>query len=380
MKIAVLGRQPEFGMAELAAVGASKLEPLTPEVVQFDGASLDINRLGSVKKLGDVLFATSRPRLTADLKRFVDKTLLPIITKDSERHKVTLGISAYGGKLNPKDTFNLGVIIKKSLRAKNISVRLVPNTTPELSTAQSFHNGLSGSPYKIELLIIAQNERIVVAQMTGVQNPDAYAARDQKRPKRDAYVGMLPPKLAQTIVNLATGGKSGLDLLDPFCGTGVILQEALLAGCKAYGSDITPKMVDYTRINLEWLGINSGVRLEVGDAMTHRWQPPIDAIASEIYLGSPLSSPPSFAKLQVLRRNAEELLEAFLVNLAPQIKSGTRLCLAVPAWRQENGGFARLNIDFLSRLEYNVEGKSRDLVYAREQQIVARDLIVLVKK
>ncbi|MCL2002191.1 methyltransferase domain-containing protein [Candidatus Saccharibacteria bacterium] len=397
MKIAVLGRQPEFGLAELWALGCKNVQPLTPEAAEFSGAGLDINRLGSVKKLGDVLFTTSRAKLPFELKKYVQKTLLPTLTQDarkttdkiadgvSERRKVTIGISAYGGNISAKDAFNLGVVVKKTLRARDISVRLIPNTTPELSTAQSFHNGLGSRPYKLELLIVAQNDRFTVAQMTGVQNPNAYAARDQKRPKRDAFVGMLPPKLAQTMINLAVGNASGtIRLLDPFCGTGVILQEASLMGCDVYGTDISPKMIDYSRINLEWLkdhlGADTDVTLEVGDAQTHQWQGQIDCIASEIYLGHPLSAPPSFAKLQVLLRQGEELLENFLKNLAPQLESGTHLCLAIPAWRQESGGFSRLNLDFLSRLEYNVGGKSRDLLYAREQQIVARDLIVLEKR
>ncbi|MDR0980139.1 MAG: hypothetical protein LBM12_03265 [Candidatus Nomurabacteria bacterium] len=404
MQIAILGRQPEFGLAELWAVGATHVQPLTPDTAEFDGPDLNINRLGSIKKLGTILFTTNRAKLQADLKKYAAKTLIPELTNTPERHKITLGVSAYSASITAKDAFNLGVIVKKSLKAKEISVRLVPNTTPDLSTAQSFHNGLSSNPYKIELLVITQGDRLTVAQMTGVQNPDAYAARDQARPKRDAFVGMLPPKLAQTMVNLALGPKNStaqsqkstnqnatnqnatsqhlVRLLDPFCGTGVILQEAYLSGCQIYGTDLSPKMVGYTRANLEWLMQKSVVApalLEVADAQTHHWQPPIDAIASEIYLGSPLSAPPSFAKLQVLRKNAEELLQNFLTNLAPQITSDTRLCLAIPAWRQENGGFSRLNLDFLGHIEYNVEGKSRDLLYAREQQIVARDLIILVK-
>ena len=380
MKIAILGRQPEFGVAELWAVGADDVQLLTPEVAEFDGVSLEIDRLGSVKKLGEVIFTTARARLAPEIKKWAQKTLLPELTKEGERHKITLGVSAYGGRISAKEVFNLGVVAKKVLRANDISVRLVPNSESELSTAQSFHNGLASSPYKIELIVVMQGERVVVARMEGVQNPDAYAARDQKRPKRDAFVGMLPPKLAQTMVNLATGGRAGLRLLDPFCGTGVILQEALLLGCEACGSDIAPKMVDYSRQNLEWLGAGGKFELEVGDATRQQWQGRIDAVASEIYLGSPMSKPPGFAKAQVLQREAEELLENFLANLAPQLESGVRLCLAIPAWRQENGGFRRLNLDFLGRLEYNRGGRSRDLLYAREQQIVARDLIILEKK
>jgi hypothetical protein len=38
-----------------------------------------------------------------------------------------------------------------------------------------------------------------------VQDIDAYAERDFERPMRDAFVGMLPPKLAQIMLNLAVG-------------------------------------------------------------------------------------------------------------------------------------------------------------------------------
>jgi 2-polyprenyl-3-methyl-5-hydroxy-6-metoxy-1,4-benzoquinol methylase len=104
-----------------------------------------------------------------------------------------------------------------------------------------------------------------------VQDIEAYGARDQARPARDARVGMLPPKLAQTIINLAAGrpetrmdkhwdsadGLGRFMVLDPFCGTGVILQEALLMGYSVYGSDIEPRMAEYTKKNLQWLVSNN---------------------------------------------------------------------------------------------------------------------------
>jgi tRNA G10 N-methylase Trm11 len=117
--------------------------------------------------------------------------------------------------------------------------------------------------------VIIKNNKAIVAISEGAQNITAYAKRDQNRPKRDAFVGMLPPKLAQTMINLAVGpnqpqiwlqnrdfakidGKTP-KLLDPFCGTGTVLQEAILKGFTAYGSDLNPKMVDYTKENIKWL-------------------------------------------------------------------------------------------------------------------------------
>lgn len=60
-----------------------------------------------------------------------------------------------------------------------------------------------------------------------VQDIESYTARDQARPMRDARVGMLPPKLAQIIINLALSNNDITEVLDPFCGTGVVLQEGI---------------------------------------------------------------------------------------------------------------------------------------------------------
>ena len=51
------------------------------------------------------------------------------------------------------------------------------------------------------------------------------------------YPGSMNPKLARCMVNLSRIHEGEL-LLDPFCGTGGILIEAGLIGCKVVGSDI----------------------------------------------------------------------------------------------------------------------------------------------
>ena len=126
-------------------------------------------------------------------------------------------------------------------------------------------------------------------------------------------------------------------------------------------------------------------QLEVGDAANHTWKPAPDFVASEIYLGHPMSQPPAEIKFRTEKENAEALLTAFLKNLAGQIASGTTVALAVPAWLRQNGKYSGLDIlDRLDDLGYN-HTKYRyatydDLLYYREGQIVARQIIVLRKK
>jgi hypothetical protein len=117
--------------------------------------------------------------------------------------------------------------------------------------------------------------------------------------------------------------------------------------------------------------------------MDTRWPAPIDAIVAETYLGQPFSAPPSPSKLAEVRRNCDHIITEFLRNLALQIESGTPICIAVPAWRDSFGSFTHLALDSLPKLGYapvsfkNI--KTEDLLYYREDQIVARELLVLTK-
>ncbi len=366
--LAVLGRQPEISIAELAAL-FDNVEQKSPEIALFESKTPpDLNRLGGSLKLAKSLENISPEEYLLSLPE----------------GKITLGVSDYtvnSKNYSPRDIKNIsqyGVKIKQVLRKKGRSVRLLPNSAPVISTAAAHHNGLGRHPKKVELIKFGKDFFISI----GVQNITAYKDRDQARPARDAKVGMLPPKLAQILINLCGPLPENATILDPFCGTGVVLQEALLMGYNVYGTDKDERMVRYTEKNLEWLKSSKSFRLEQGDAASHQWQPPIDAVAAEIYLGPPMSEPPVEIKLKTVKQECGAILTEFLKNLASQIAEGTPVTLAIPAWRRENNRFERLiPLDFIEKLGYNVLNKSKGgLLYARENQVVAREIIVLRKK
>jgi len=307
--------------------------------------------------------------------------------------KITVGISAYNFAIDAREVQKTGIILKQKLKKHSVSLRLIPNTEPALNSATSHHNKLGLASNKVEILVIhTDNNKIIIAESTGSQNITAYAKRDQERPKRDAFVGMLPPKLAQIMINLSVGSENNSQpkfrVLDPFCGTGVVLQEALLLGYSAYGTDISEKMTDYSRENLKWLSSNRHkdfeYKLQVGDATKYKWQQPINAIAGETYLGQPFSAPPSPAKLEEVMKNCNHIITEFLKNLGGQITSGTPVCIAVPAWRDKSGNFTHLPlISTIARLGYRphefMNVSQNDLLYYRENQVVAREILVLTK-
>ena len=387
MYISILGRQPALGVAELERLYGD-VSWLSDTAALIRTQEVDISRLGGSQKIGRVVAEFPR----GDWMQ-ISRKLVSAYTEawKHQSGKITLGISAYGFTANSRDIQKTGIILKSKLKQSGVSLRLIPNETPALSTATSHHNKLGLSDNKVELIVVrASNNRVIIAESTGSQNITAYAKRDQGRPKRDAFVGMLPPKLAQMIINLAGGNNEDRPvLLDPFCGTGVILQEASLMGYDVYGTDLSDKMIDFSTQNLEWLRTIQTApvtnKLEQGDAMSHTWKDPIDVIACESYLGQPFSAPPSPAKLREVRGNCDHIISTFLSNIGKQVKPGTPLCVAVPAWRDISGDFTHLpltkQLESLGYEHIQLATVSPDqLLYYREDQVVARELLVIKKK
>jgi len=387
----IFGRQPAIGRAELESLlGADRLAPLGSMAAVSDvhPSQIGFARLGSSVKMAEFLGTVNGPIVS--LHNALEKLVLQR-AQDIAEGKIQLGISAYGIKTSPKQLLAIGLNLKKTLRNAGYSVRLTPNQENELSSAQVLHNHLAGER-GMELILVQSGTSIAVGRTVAVQDITAYARRDQDRPKRDAFVGMLPPKLAQTIINLATGQAkptSDFVVLDPFCGTGVLLQEALLMGFGAYGTDLEPRMIDYSGVNLAWLNETHGTTvtppLEVGDATNFTWSEPFSTVACEAYLGHPLANWPRPEKLKQIIGTCNTIIEKFMVNIADQMPSGTRLCLAVPAWKSPEGKIHHLPLlDHLEKIGYNRvsfrHSSEQELVYYRPDQIVARELLVITRK
>lgn len=395
MIIALLGRQPELSLAELAAVfGAAQVRHLGSTCAEVATDDFPIDSLGGTLTCGSIVH-----RLPAS---GTDQACLAAASRYITTHyaaqwhaqpaKLTLGISAHGLDVSPRAVQAIGLRLKTTLKKSSVSLRLIPNQTAALSTATAHHNKLGRSPRRIELLIIRAGRQLIIAESRGTQNISAYAFRDRRRPRRDAFVGMLPPKLAQLMINLALGPRALASndspcVLDPFCGTGTVLQEALLKGCAVLGSDLNHKMIDYTVENLDWLQAThrpAGQVLEVkqGDAMTTQWPttPPIDAVVCETYLGQPFSAPPRPEKLAEVVGNCNHIITEFLRNLHPQLRPGTPLCIAVPAWADTARRFTHLPlIRQLEKLGYQLT-QPQPLIYHRPGQVVARQLLVLRRR
>lgn len=386
------GRQPELGVAELESIfGAEAIRPVdnTATLLDIEPAQINFFRLGGMVKFCKVLTSLD----TTDWRK-IEQFLVSVSpghASSMEPGKLTIGLSAYGLKTGPKQLLATGLELKKAIRNTGRTVRLVPNKQNSLNAAQVLHNKLT-QKLGWELVFVRDGNKTIVAQSIAVQDIEAYTARDRARPHRDARVGMLPPKLAQTIINLAVGELHPHLLWDPFCGTGVLLQEALIMGIDVHGSDIDPRMVEYSKANLDWLTANKQqvcpgavemgkeCTVEVADATEYKYEA-ADVIACETYLGKPLSTLPTPRHLEEIIQECDDILERFLKNIARQTKPGFRLCIAAPAWKTKVGFKHVPTLDKLSDLGYNrlsfVHVSDEKLIYHRPDQVVARELIIL---
>ncbi|MCA9324845.1 hypothetical protein KDA23_02115 [Candidatus Saccharibacteria bacterium] len=407
--VLILGRQPALGLAELESLyGSEKVSAVgsNAALVEVDPCLLAFDRLG-----GSTKFCKHLTTLDTTNWKQIEKFLVDVSPGHSQQMpegKMRLGLSVIGLDVSVKQIEATGLTVKKAVKKTGRNVRLVPNKELELNTAQVIHNQLTG-PTGWELYFIRDGDKTVVAQTVKVQDIESYTRRDRGRPKRDTRVGMLPPKLAQIIINLAAGKLPEEQLqnicdipagepiprkyfektvLDSFCGTGVVLQEALLMGYDVYGTDLESRMVEYSHANLDWLTsdqvYDATITLEPGDATNHQWKD-VDVVAAETYLGRPFTSQPPQEILNQTVSECNLIIKKFLHNIHGQLKAGTRLCLAVPAWQIKQNQFKHLPLlDSLEEIGYNRIEFERvqhgDLLYYRADQIVARELLVLTTK
>lgn len=369
--LAILGRQPELSLAELESLlGPAAIQPFGRQALL--AGSPEIDRLGGAVKLARVIYRGKAANLL-DVPLKADALPWP------ESGKANIGLSFYGIQATSRFVAATGLELKKRWKSRG-SLRLVtPQQGTSLSAAQLLHNGLPGKGF--ELVVAVHKQDMVVAVTQQMQDIEAYAARDYSRPARSAKVGMLPPKLAQILINTTSG-----PVADPFCGTGVVLQEALLLGREAAGSDLEATMADASRTNLAWLEEHRGPlpAWQVSRADARQWRPqPGQAVVTEGYLGPNFSRLPRPNELAAARAELNGFYHQVFAGWAAALPPGAQVSMCLPSWRTARGWSDLPVIDELPDLGYTFKQfahvDSSALRYARPDQIVGRRILLLRK-
>jgi tRNA G10 N-methylase Trm11 len=245
---------------------------------------------------------------------------------------------------------------------------------PQLSHIEVLKKNLVEN--KAEILFCVGKEQTFVATTRAVHNPFEFQKRDVGKPVQ-RKIFAIPPRLARIMVNLAACAE-GKVLLDPFCGVGTILQEALLAKAKAIGVDISKWCVEATGRNLEWLKgeyslENVEYRVLQGDVrrLSEKigWEQ-VDCVATEPDLGPALRQVPTTSYAVRIAEKLEPLYYGLLEEAYKVLKSGGRLVLVSPYIKTRSG----------KPVAMGIEGKAVEIgferVYPFKRGFFADDAVV----
>lgn len=463
MKLAfILGHIPALSLAEIHAV-FSRMEigftvlAWNPGVLLADVEGSDVQSvfplLSGVVKIAEITASMPHTPGPDEIRALLPQTA----------RKIFFGISAYELESGAErvSVKRLGLAVKRVLEEEGRSSRFVTSQEDALSAVVISTNKLL-SERGAEVIVVSVRDGAYLGRTVWVQPYDEYAKRDMGRPMRDARSGMLPPKLARMMVNLAIADRRGpispklqpatperkrgerdessrpprlpsrlgraeadseaglpssqintdsdFVLLDPFCGSGTVLQEASLLNVpKLIGTDQDGSAIKRTHANLQWLATMTptmrsssySLTLKLADVkmLPHKvGECMVDAIVTEPYLGPPRTEPLSDEEAGRMQREIGALYRDAFRAFASVLKPGGRVVIVWPVWRtgrcdkvfleraheREATGFTTVDpllfpINPMPGEEEGYLHERHSLLYQRADQYVLREIKIFTK-
>jgi len=376
--IALIGREKHLAYAELESVFGD-IQKLGQDAVMLDTQhDIDLTQLGSVIKIAQILNQSiSLESLPSEII-----TNLTQHFQSTQVGSIDFGISVYDKSFSEKAYSRLLINSKKQLKNQGIKCRFVTTKNMQLNAAQVKHNGLIKNG--VEFIIIQDQGKYLLAKTTQIQDIDKYSERDFGRPNRNMKVGMFPPKLAQIMINLAQPSLT-TTVFDPFCGSGVVLQESLLRHLSAWGSDNSENEIQASKQNIEWLinkyNLAASHHLFLADATKLTQSPDTHyCIVSEGYLGEMLSIAPSSTQIASLEQELARLYLQFLTAITHLQNSPQSVVITLPCWQTKDSLIMLKIVDQIINLGYTIKQfnsvDTNQLIYRRPSQVVGRQIIV----
>ncbi len=172
------------------------------------------------------------------------------------------------------------------------------------------------NPDRTLLGIVTENRFIFGAKLADIPAKPFVERRPRRKPF--FHPSAMQAKLARCMVNLAKPREGDL-VFDPFCGTGTMLIEASLIGCRIVGIDIQRHMARGSVRNLSHFKIKPE-----GIIVADMRSPPLTEV------GSIVTDPPYGISSTTLKRTTRQIVEELLVAANEMLKKRRRICMASP--------------------------------------------------
>jgi len=281
------------------------------------------------------------------------------------------------GKINfsiSSQNKSVGIKIKKLLKEKGRGARYIE---PKNTATIIYNNLIKGGAD-----IFERNEKYFIT--LAVQDIESFGLRDYGRPRRDDKSGMLPPKLAMMLINLAKISEESV-LLDPFCGSGTALSEAAIMGYKnLIGMDNSERAIADTTINLDWTVNNFDVgklnlKIELCDVKNLSKTisaKSIDAIIAEPYLGKQSHHGETKEDIKKQIIELKELYLSAFKEFTRVLKRNSVVIFIIPRFLYGNE-WIKIDIkNEIKNIGFETDKLSDEgpLLYHRENQFIGREV------
>ncbi|OPX73716.1 MAG: tRNA (guanine(10)-N2)-dimethyltransferase [Methanoregulaceae archaeon PtaB.Bin152] len=162
-----------------------------------------------------------------------------------------------------------------------------------------------------EFRVIVSGSRCYLGRVLWRSDPRRFAGR---RPGDRPFFhpGVMMPRMVRALLNISCVRRNET-ILDPFCGTGGMIMEALLLGISGVGSDIDPKMVLGSRMNAR----DAAVLLADGRELPFRDES-FDAVVTDLPYGQSVA---------IRARSLDSLYHAALGEITRVLRPGRRAVL-----------------------------------------------------
>lgn len=338
--------------------------------VETIDASEVINELAGTVKIAKVLFRCK----AEELKRKLAQEEL----YESSSNKLIYSISTY----NTNEAEIRGTLKKifKDYRLKAVRKRLAPHTL-----AKRLHNCLD--------IIAVKEQKYWIGKTIACSDPYKFKERDECRPFKEPEI-MSSIRIARILVNLSCV-RPKATMLDPFCGIGTILQEAMLSGFNVKGLEISEARVRKSIANLEWVkkkyGIKQSFEIKKGDATKlskYFGRESFDAIVTEPELGPLLKSLPTEKEAKYICNKLQTLYEKFFNEARFVLKENGKIVIVIPQFRTKSSKVFTIDMNkimekhgfrIFNATEALPIGVSVPLLYKEEWHKIERLIYVLEK-
>lgn len=370
----ILGRNPNLSLAEINSYLEKEKNKIVSKELEKNALLLDIQNslnertvdfLGGTISIGEVIEEGS----WKDLFKKLDKKEIYFGT--SNKLNYLIWNFSEDNSYNQVSEYLKERFRKEKLKAteKHLGGFIKTQDGEELKNSRSPN-------VEEEFFIFGSKKKVYFGKISQKCDYQKIEARDTKKPVRRPELS-ISPRLAKIMINLSQIKKDEI-ILDPFCGIGVVLQEALLQGYSVIGLDKDKKAIEGCNQNLSWFNFpKNKYKLFNGDSTYFKFSDKISGIATEPDLGEILKKSPTPNEAKKTLEEFENLMIKVINNFKKNLSSGSKIVFTSPLIRLHTGQRISCNYDKIIRQTGFKIKEGFPINEFREGQIVGRQIFVL---